>query len=327
MIVVAILVSLGIFILRDIGLGYKYYEVNNYGNVLIGVSQEETLIGTTIEEYIQELKGKGYYIAENSLNKSFINKLSIISKSKLNDNDIKNTIKESMDITLFMTKLIINGDDTIYYFKSDGECDAFVRKLNEFIEQETSVEGVSESYKLITSQEVVDNKIDSVKAERERLDAEAEAARIAAEEAERQKQQTVSRGGYIRSSSNVSSYSGGAPMASYVYISSPFGYRSRGFHTGVDFASSMGVEVYAWKSGTVVSASWQGGYGNFIVVDHGDGTVSRYAHLSGYAISAGETVIAGQTIGYVGSTGNSTGPHLHFEILINGDFVNPIDYL
>lgn len=74
-------------------------------------------------------------------------------------------------------------------------------------------------------------------------------------------------------------------------------------------------------------AEWNGDYGNFIEIKHNDGTISRYAHLSGYACSQGQTIEAGQTIGYVGSTGNSTGPHLHFEIKVNGSFVNPLNYL
>lgn len=103
--------------------------------------------------------------------------------------------------------------------------------------------------------------------------------------------------------------------------------RNGRMHTGVDFAASSGTKIFAWKTGTVSVANWNGDYGNFIEIKHNDGTISRYAHLSGYACSKGQTVEAGQTIGYVGSTGNSTGPHLHFEIKVNGSFVNPLNYL
>ena len=98
-------------------------------------------------------------------------------------------------------------------------------------------------------------------------------------------------------------------------------------HTGVDFAANGGTPIYAWKSGKVTYRGWNGNYGNFVEIDHGDGTVSRYAHMSGYNCSLGDTVSAGYTIGYVGTTGNSTGNHLHFEIKINGSFVNPLNYL
>ena len=98
-------------------------------------------------------------------------------------------------------------------------------------------------------------------------------------------------------------------------------------HTGVDFAAYSGTKIYSWKSGKVTFAGWSGGYGNFIEVSHDDGTISRYAHCSKLNVSLGQIVKKGQTIGYVGSTGNSTGPHLHFEIKVNGNFVNPLSYL
>ena len=92
-------------------------------------------------------------------------------------------------------------------------------------------------------------------------------------------------------------------------------------------AANGGTPIYAWKSGTITYRGWNGSYGNFVEIEHGDGTVSRYAHMSGYNCSLGDTVSAGETIGYVGTTGNSTGNHLHFEIKVNGNFVNPLNYL
>ena len=110
-------------------------------------------------------------------------------------------------------------------------------------------------------------------------------------------------------------------------MSSPFGRRSRGYHTGVDFATPIGTQVHAWKAGKVIKASWSGGYGNYVVIQHDDGTQSCYAHLNGYACSVGQYVNCHDVIAYSGSTGNSTGPHLHFEIKVNNQFVNPLDYL
>ena len=100
-----------------------------------------------------------------------------------------------------------------------------------------------------------------------------------------------------------------------------------GFHTGIDLAAPAGTHIYSWRSGTVTFAGWSGGYGNFIIVDHGDGFVTRYAHCSKIAVTKGQTVSQGQVIGYVGTTGNSTGNHLHFEVKVNGNFVNPRNYL
>ncbi|MFF2789156.1 LysM peptidoglycan-binding domain-containing M23 family metallopeptidase [Streptomyces sp. NPDC058049] len=105
---------------------------------------------------------------------------------------------------------------------------------------------------------------------------------------------------------------------------------SSGYHTGVDFIASSGTTVKAVGAGTVVSAGWSGSYGNEIVIRHADGKYSQYAHLSQLSVSSGQSVTAGQAIGLSGSTGNSTGPHLHFEIRTTpsyGSDMDPIAYL
>jgi murein DD-endopeptidase MepM/ murein hydrolase activator NlpD len=98
-------------------------------------------------------------------------------------------------------------------------------------------------------------------------------------------------------------------------------------HNGVDMNGAMGQEIVAAAAGTVFFAGVKGGYGNSIMIDHGGGMVTLYAHQSRFVVSAGQKVSAGQVIGYVGSTGASTGPHLHFEVRINGNPVNPMNYL
>ncbi|MFA7763765.1 LysM peptidoglycan-binding domain-containing M23 family metallopeptidase [Streptomyces sp. NRRL S-448] len=105
---------------------------------------------------------------------------------------------------------------------------------------------------------------------------------------------------------------------------------SSGYHTGVDFIASSGTTVKAVGAGTVVSAGWSGSYGNEIVIRHADGKYSQYAHLSQLSVSSGQSVTVGQAIGLSGSTGNSTGPHLHFEIRTTpsyGSDMDPIAYL
>ncbi|MGW6390910.1 M23 family metallopeptidase [Streptomyces sp. NPDC055103] len=105
---------------------------------------------------------------------------------------------------------------------------------------------------------------------------------------------------------------------------------SSGYHTGVDFIASSGTTVRAVGAGTVVSAGWSGSYGNEVVIQHADGNYSQYAHLSSLSVSSGQSVSGGQQIGLSGSTGNSTGPHLHFEIRTSpnyGSDVDPLAYL
>ena len=110
-------------------------------------------------------------------------------------------------------------------------------------------------------------------------------------------------------------------------ITSPYGTRSRGFHSGIDLQAKTGTSVYASAGGKVVLASWYYGYGNCIVIDHGNGIKTRYAHLSAYKVKVGQTVSRGQLIALSGNTGNSTGPHLHYEVIVNGSTKNPVNYL
>jgi murein DD-endopeptidase MepM/ murein hydrolase activator NlpD len=98
-------------------------------------------------------------------------------------------------------------------------------------------------------------------------------------------------------------------------------------HTGVDMAASYGEPIKAADTGNVVMAGWNGGYGNCVIIDHGAGFATLYAHQSEMAVSVGQSVTRGEVIGYVGSTGFSTGPHLHFEVRVNGTPVDPVQYL
>jgi murein DD-endopeptidase MepM/ murein hydrolase activator NlpD len=100
-----------------------------------------------------------------------------------------------------------------------------------------------------------------------------------------------------------------------------------GYHQGIDISTEKGQPIYATADGTVESATYTGDYGNFIVLRHGFGLTTRYGHLSSFAAKTGQTVKRGDVIGYVGSTGRSTGAHVHYEILANGKLINPLQLL
>ncbi|HWU88474.1 MAG TPA: M23 family metallopeptidase [Kofleriaceae bacterium] len=102
----------------------------------------------------------------------------------------------------------------------------------------------------------------------------------------------------------------------------PFRHRAR-FHSGTDFRGKHGLPVVAAGDGVVVFAAWQGGYGNIIYVDHGGGVVTAYAHLQRFLVKPNDVVLAGQTIAAMGATGRATGPHLHFEVRLDGHPVDP----
>jgi len=119
----------------------------------------------------------------------------------------------------------------------------------------------------------------------------------------------------------------------YTYFSSPYGYRIHPIggdwrmHNGVDLSAPSGTPIYAARSGKVYYRGWWGTGGNTIMINHQDGYISRYLHMESFAVSNGEWVAQGQVIGYCGSTGGSTGPHLHYEMQYNGSYVNPADYI
>ncbi|MCP9487454.1 MAG: peptidoglycan DD-metalloendopeptidase family protein [Gaiellaceae bacterium MAG52_C11] len=110
-------------------------------------------------------------------------------------------------------------------------------------------------------------------------------------------------------------------------LTSPFGFRWGRMHEGIDIAVPTGTPVVASAAGTVIVAGWMGGYGNLVVVDHGNGISTAYAHNSSLAAGVGQSVAQGQLIAYAGNTGHSFGPHLHFEVRINGSAADPLGYL
>lgn len=160
-------------------------------------------------------------------------------------------------------------------------------------------------------------------------------------ERQQQQQQTGGSSSSDTGSSGGSSSSSSSSSESFMYplpagtswVSCAYGYREHpithnySFHTGVDLAASTGTPIYASKSGYVSTSTYTYVYGNYVTINHGDGYSTLYGHMDYYVVSAGDYVSRGQIIGYVGSTGWSTGSHLHFTIYYNGSTVNPLNYV
>ena len=172
-------------------------------------------------------------------------------------------------------------------------------------------------------------------AARERAAAE---ARAREEAAQRAREAAANQSNVSEPDYEVESYSppsGGGAMIWPVSgpITSPFGWRThpifgtQRFHSGLDIGSDYGVPICAALGGVVIESGWIGGYGNTIMIDHGGGIVTLYGHNESLAVGVGQTVSQGQVVAYCGSTGNSTGPHCHFEVRLNGEPVSPYNYL
>ena len=220
---------------------------------------------------------------------------------------------DNLDVIVSGVQLTFEKTNESYTFKNKEDCETWLKELNAIKKQTNyKITDIKLNYSTITSTEALAQKIANVKNE------------VTKEKEEQKRKQsiTVSRGSSLP---RVSSYA--FPLKSYAYVSSEYGPRWGTTHTGIDFAAKAGTHIYSWRDGKVTFAGWSGGYGNFIIIDHGNGFVTRYAHCSKIAVTKGQTVSQGQIIGYVGTTGNSTGNHLHFEIKVNGRFVNPRNYL
>lgn len=173
---------------------------------------------------------------------------------------------------------------------------------------------------------------DEAQEEIDRLVAELERQRAEEEERRRQEEAANNPGGSGGGGGGTATGTGsfGWPVPSCTYITSKFGPRYhpvtgayQSTHTGLDIGASHGATIVASDGGTVTTAGVKGGYGNCVMIDHGNGYYTLYGHMSSIAVSVGQSVSKGDTVGYVGSTGVSTGPHCHFEIRVNGVCTDP----
>ncbi len=232
---------------------------------------------------------------------------------------------------LYMVKEVIEQDRDL--LKELEENKAIVEEKKKSLEDKTKeqenlkVSLESDNSKLEADKEEIEN----LKAEltKEEEDLESKIADIIAKEEAASNSQSSSSGG---SSSSAVITDGSWPVPGYSGNSSSYGWRihpilgTKKFHTGLDIPAPKGTPVTSFDDGTVIYSGVQGSYGNTVMINHGNGVVTLYAHNSSLNVSVGQKVKKGQVIAKVGSTGRSTGPHSHFEVRVNGQHTNPLSY-
>lgn len=290
-------------------------------------AKEEELIQAKVDENDQyeSMKKRIKYMYENG-NTQFVE---ILCESKsigefLNNAEYITTISE-YDRTMLVEFQAVVKDVEEQEAALQAEYDELETMQNDLITKQDSVTELMESK---------DAEIEQISSDlgdtKDKL-SELQAAAAAAE----RKQQEKNSGYSNNAGASVITGNGTFthPCPGYTYISSEFGYREQPIagastnHKGMDFAAPAGTPIYAAASGTVTSASYSGNAGNMIVINHGNGLQTYYMHCNSMYVRAGQTVSKGQNIGAVGSTGNSSGPHMHFQVMQNGTPVNPRNYL
>ena len=209
--------------------------------------------------------------------------------------------------------------------------DEVEEKKNQLVELKEQLE--SQQNDLNTKQASLQSDMYAVELLRNQVESDREAQ--IAQLAQMQREADALKNEIVRLQSAMA-YAGGTmcwPAASGTIITSPFGYRThpilgyQDFHTGIDIGAYGGTNILAANSGKVITAAYHWAYGYYVMIDHGGGIVTLYAHSSRLLVNPGDVVAKGQVIALVGSTGMSTGAHLHFEVRVNGDYKDPLNYV
>ncbi len=330
------------------------------------IAEKEKSIETTFNKFLDRLvvsyeEGNASYlsiIVNSSDMADFLTKMDMVSSMLEYDRSLKIQYQnEKAELEAAKKRLeedsalqddvlaSLEADKAEYEVLSQQQADyiksleADISKANSALEAATAQDNALNEqleaylYQLAEQQRQLEAQRAAEEAERQRQAAAAAAAAAAAngDDAARQAAEAAAAAAAV-DSSNV--YVGGGftwPLPGYYSISSGFGWRTLGgysdYHRGIDIPAPNGTPIHAAKGGKVVIATGHGSYGNYVVIDHQNGESTLYAHQSMIGCSVGQWVNQGDIIGYVGSTGYSTGNHLHFEVRINGEAYNPLNYV
>ena len=308
----AIIISGFLLILAMIFIKYKpVYEVTIAGEKL-GYIEKVDEFKNLIEEKI--INQEGEYIANISLIEEPEYNLKLLSRtSDLNEEELIEKLKECDTITTYKYYEVALNNETKSYVKTLEEAEKVVNDIKEEFANDDLELNLQINEKYTESIENVDTN-------------SLEVATANVENGAKELKESQENENALAIVNNIKL----SVLPVTGRITSRYGERSslrRSTHTGLDIACNAGTDIKVVSNGTVTFSGKKGSYGNLIIVDHGNGVETWYGHCSKLYAKVGDTVTAGDVVAAVGSTGNSTGPHLHFEIRINGECVNPQSYV
>ncbi|MBE5821215.1 MAG: peptidase M23 [Clostridiales bacterium] len=308
-------------------------EINALEAEIDSLDSEINSLETDIEIKQQELEEKLAEIEE----KEDLLKTRLVAMYKAGNVSMLDVLLGSEGISDFLSRYYYMSQVTEY----DNELiQVVVEQKNKIEEIKTELE--ANKAKIEEDKKAVEEKSDSLEVSKKQLNAqnsklESDKKALSAS-IDKLLAESNALEAQIRALQGTGSYAGGVmawPLPGYTKITSQYGMRMHPtlhvykMHTGVDIAGAgcNGKSIVAANSGKVITATFSSGYGNYVIIDHGGGITTLYAHASKLLVKKGDTVTRGQTIAKVGTTGYSTGPHLHFEVRKNGSTVNPLSYI
>ena len=308
----AIIISGFLLILAMIFIKYKpVYEVTIAGEKL-GYIEKVDEFKNLIEEKI--INQEGEYIANISLIEEPEYNLKLLSRtSNLNEEELIEKLKECDTITTYKYYEVALNNETKSFVKTIEEAEKVVKDIKEEFANDDLELNLQINEKYTESIENVDTN-------------SLEVATANVENGAKELKESKENENALAIVNNIKL----SVLPVTGRITSRYGERSslrRSTHTGLDIACNTGTDIKVVSNGTITFSGKKGSYGNLIIVDHGNGVETWYGHCSKLYAKVGDTVTAGDVVAAVGSTGNSTGPHLHFEIRINGECVNPQSYV
>ena len=312
-----------LFAISLVALFYKVSYSVSFDGVMVGYTDNKSKLQSQINEYLENGEnGNAAFVQVDSLPEYNICllKRNVIS----DDSKIFDAIK-SEGVTYYRYYAILEDQEEKIYVSNFSEAETIVNQLKD--KKSSNMENITISEKYETEL----NEMTTVEDAVAKLYVEPKKVVVASKKAT---SSSKTSSGTVNTATSISGskVSLGISLIKPVsgVISSRFGARSSmrvSSHTGLDIANSVGTPIKAAASGTVTFSGWKGSYGYLLVITHSNGVQTYYGHCQKLYASAGQTVTQGETIATVGSTGNSTGPHLHFEIRVNGVAYNPQNYL